>query len=60
MNDKRNDKSDSARKAPEQPEPKAGKKPYAPPAWEIEEVFERAALGCNKADEVCMPGPVQS
>jgi hypothetical protein len=36
------------------------KRPYEKPAWEVEEVFEKAALGCQKADDSCAPGPIQS
>ena len=35
---------------------KKGKKPYIPPAWEVEEVFERHALSCQKADARCGDG----
>lgn len=44
----------------ERPERKGARKPYTAPAWEVEEVFERAALGCIKADDMCIPGPIQS
>ena len=41
---------------------KTGKKPYVSPAWEVEEVFERAALGCTKApgNPACDGGPIVS
>ena len=37
------------------------KKPYQAPAWEVEEVFEKTALGCFKATAgACGGGPIQS
>ena len=37
------------------------KKPYQPPAIEVEGVFERMALtACIKNDSTCDPGPIQS
>jgi hypothetical protein len=39
---------------------KQGKKPYATPAWEVEESFG-SAVTCNKADDSCSEtGPIQS
>ena len=29
------------------------KRPYVRPDWEVEEVFEKAALACCKADDGC-------
>lgn len=36
------------------------KKPYQAPAWELEQIFEKMALGCAKADLNCIAGPIQS
>jgi len=37
------------------------KKKYQSPAWEVEEIFERTALTCAKADgDQCGAGPIQS
>ena len=40
------------------------RRPYEAPAWEEEQVFERAALSCAKADDSCtngaLGGPIQS
>ncbi len=44
-----------------QPEQASERKPYEPPAWEEDEVFERAAGGCAKFDDSCAAGgPIQS
>ena len=37
------------------------KKPYHAPSWEVEQVFEKTALSCSKADDSsCSAGPIQS
>ena len=37
------------------------KKSYQPPAWEVEQIFEKAALSCFKdPQEQCIDGPLQS
>ena len=40
---------------------KDNKKTYQPPSWEVEQVFEKTALGCLKVDDnACQSGPIQS
>ena len=42
-------------------ENEGSRRPYEPPAWEEEVVFERAAVVCAKAiPAACGAGPIQS
>lgn len=33
------------------PATERARRPYQPPAWEVEEVFEKMALACGKAND---------
>jgi len=53
--------TDNDRSAPKpDASPSKQRKAYVKPAWEVEQVFEKAALGCVKADMSCAAGPIQS